>query len=117
MGNTKICLDKTKKWGALMLPEHLQALKKWKKEFYKESPKQLSSWELDDLQQTISLAVKQQQVIKLTIWENDRYIQQEGIIQYINSYERELTFCTLSQIKKIKIDYIYEAHTDGINEN
>lgn len=107
----------TKKWGALMLPEHLQALKKWKKDFYKESPKQLSSWELDDLQQTITLAFKQQQVIKITTWEIDGYIQQEGLIQYMNPYEKEITFCTLSQIKKIKIDYIYEANVDCFNGN
>lgn len=106
-----------KKWNALMLPEHFQALKKWKKEFYKENPKHLSDWELEDLQQTISLAVKRQQVIRLTIWENDRYIQQEGIIKYINIHEREIAFCTISQIKKIKIDYIYEANIDCIDEN
>lgn len=103
--------------GAFMLPEHLQALKKWKKEFYKETPKQLSSWELDDLQETISLAAQQQQVIGLTIWENDRYIQKEGIIQYMNPFEREIIFSKLSQNKKIKIDYIYKAQTEDFYEN
>lgn len=64
----------TKKWGALMLPEHLQLLKEWKSSVNAESPRKLSEWELEEIQINISRAASDEVLVKLTIWEEKNIV-------------------------------------------
>jgi len=102
----------TIKWGALMLPEHLQKLKEWRKEAYAEAPRSLTDWELDDLQETINQAVNQLQVITLTVWEKTRYVQWTGTIQKLDSDKRELELQTITSLKRLSINDIHAAKLD-----
>lgn len=102
----------TMKWTAMMLPEHVQKIKQWKKEAYSEAPKELTEWELEDLQQTIDLAMTQRKVITLTTWEVTKYGQSTGIIQAMNPHKQELTFETITKVKHIPTQTIHAARLE-----
>ncbi|MGN4125037.1 hypothetical protein ACMGD3_08480 [Lysinibacillus sphaericus] len=38
----------TIKWTTMLLPEHVEKIRKWKQEVYIEAPRSLSDWELED---------------------------------------------------------------------
>lgn len=60
------------KWTAMMLPEHIQALRKLKEENdYIERP-QLTDWELQDLQEELERAYRMETDSVITIWKNGR---------------------------------------------
>lgn len=41
------------KWTSMMLPEHLVEIKKWKKEQHFDKKRELTEWELEEIEQTI----------------------------------------------------------------
>lgn len=102
----------TIKWTAMMLPEHVQKIREWKKEAYAEAPKELTEWELEDLQQTIDQAIAQNKIITLTVWESIKYVQWTGTIQALNPNKQELTLETITKIKHIPINRIHSARLD-----
>ncbi|UXJ71294.1 YolD-like family protein [Lysinibacillus fusiformis] len=101
------------KWGALMLPEHLQLLKEWKRSANAESPRKLSEWELEEIQVNIARAAADKVLVKLTIWEDRSYKDVRGIIIQISSYKRELVLKTLSNTKILTLDQIYAADIES----
>lgn len=44
------------KWTAMMLPEHLVEIKKWKEEQFYDIKRELTEWELEEIEQTIQRA-------------------------------------------------------------
>ena len=102
----------TIKWTAMMLPEHVQKIREWKQESYAEVSRELTEWELEDLQQTIDQAVTQQKIVTLTVWESIKYVQWTGTIQALNPDKQELTLETITKIKHIPIHTIHAARLD-----
>ncbi|MFG3613337.1 YolD-like family protein [Rummeliibacillus stabekisii] len=103
----------TIKWTAMMLPEHVQKIREWKKEAYVEAPKELTEWELEDLQQVIDQSLAQNKIITLTVWESIKYVQWTGIIQAINPDKQELILETITKVKHIPINTINAARLDN----
>lgn len=101
------------KWGALMVPEHLQLLREWKKSVNAEPPRKLSEWELDEIQENISRAAADKMHIKLTVWEEGNYKEYNGVINKIIPYKRELVLITLSSTKFLSFDQIYSAKIES----
>lgn len=62
-----------KKWSmAMMLPEHVEKIKKWKDaDNYIERP-QFDEWELQGLQGEIELAYKRQSEVSVSVWKAGR---------------------------------------------
>ncbi|WP_134024017.1 YolD-like family protein [Lysinibacillus sp. YR326] len=44
------------KWTAMMLSEHLVEIRKWKEEQFYDKKRELTEWELEEIEQTIQLA-------------------------------------------------------------
>lgn len=97
------------KWTAMMLPEHLELIKKFNESNNKVSPKILSEWELEDLQQTVNQALHYNISITLDVWEMDRYVRRSGIIRSVNDYNHSITFETLFHVKVIYWENIHGA--------
>ncbi|MFJ6265918.1 YolD-like family protein [Lysinibacillus xylanilyticus] len=99
------------KWASMMLPEHLELLREYKQE-RTEQPRELTDWELEELQQTIDQAYNQQIDIKLEVWMDSKTTQWNGIIKSINFNTNELILETLIKTKRIPIQYIQSAQQE-----
>ncbi|MGE7694748.1 YolD-like family protein [Lysinibacillus sp. NPDC094177] len=98
------------KWASMMLPEHLELLREYKQERI-EQPRELTEWELEELQNTIDQAFNQQVDIKLEEWKDYKITQWTGIIKSINT--NELILETLLKTKSIPIQSIQSAQLDA----
>lgn len=71
----------TKKWTAMMLPEHIEELNKWMdKDHYEERP-ELSEWELQAIQVEIEVAFKSKCQTLIKTWKNGKKMTRGGIIK------------------------------------
>lgn len=102
----------TIKWTAMMLPEHVQKIKEWKRETYAEAPRTLSEWELEDLQQIIDQAFNQQKIVTITAWQEAKYVQWTGTITALEMELQQLVLETLTAIKRISFHLIHAARLD-----
>ncbi|MFJ8090325.1 YolD-like family protein [Lysinibacillus sp. NPDC095746] len=97
------------KWASMMLPEHLELLREYKQE-RTEQPRELTEWELEELQKTIDQAFNQQLDINLEVWKDYKITQWTGIIKSMNT--NELILETLLKTKSIPIQSIQSAQLD-----
>lgn len=101
------------KWTSMMLPEHLELLREFKNTDYIVPPKELTEWELDELQQTIDHALNQQLDVKLSVWMDGKVIFFTGIIKSINFSTNELILETLLNTKHIPLQFIQSAQLEA----
>lgn len=74
----------TKKWTAMMLPEHIVALREHAEmEHYIKRP-QLDDWELEAIQMEIEIAFKRQCVAKVTMWRKGKTVMYTGKISVLD---------------------------------
>lgn len=97
----------------MMLPEHLELLREYKKAEHIEPIRELTEWELEELQQTIDQAINQQLDIKLIVWYAGKYTQWHGTIKSINYNTNELIFDTLLNTKRFPLQYIQSAQLEA----
>ena len=80
-----------KKWSMMMmLPEHVEEIKKWQKEDeYTEKPL-LSEYELTLIAEEIERAFKGKSTIKLTYWRDGKLLDDYGVPIKIDTLNKEL---------------------------
>ncbi|MEA0565865.1 YolD-like family protein [Lysinibacillus irui] len=100
----------TIKWAAMMMPEHLDFLKEYKQDVT-DKPRELAEWELEELQQTMDHAYRQQLDVKLVVWTAGKTTQWTGIIKAITT--TELILETLLKTKTIPIQSIKSAQLEA----
>lgn len=99
----------TIKWTSMMLTEHVQLLKQWEQEERFIEKPDLTSWELEDLQQIIEQAARTQQQLELMIWTNGQQYSYLGAIKKLNIERQELHFETLTETKQFSLTSIIVA--------
>lgn len=99
------------KWTAMMLPEHLDLIKTWKEEQFYVKKRELTEWELEEIEQTIQRAFKMRKLIKLTLWNQNKHKLHDeiGKITGIVLYRKELLLDADLSIKRINFDQIQKA--------
>jgi len=97
------------KWTSMMLPEHLVEIKKWKKEQYFDKKRELTEWELEEIEQTIQRAFKMRKLIKLTLWDHNKLHDEIGKITGTDLYRKELLLDAELSIKRIQFEKIQKA--------
>lgn len=97
------------KWTAMMLPEHLVEIKKWKEEQFYDKKRELTEWELEEIEQTIQRAFKLRKLVKLTLWEHNKLHDKVGLITGADTHKKELLLDTKFSIKRISFDLIQKA--------
>jgi len=97
------------KWTAMMLPEHLVQLKEWKREQFYDKKRDLTEWELEEIEQTIQRAFKMRKLIKLTLWDHNKLYDAIGEITGTDLYKKELLLDADLSIKRINFDQIQKA--------
>lgn len=97
------------KWTAMMLPEHLDEIRKWKQEQYHDKKRELTEWELEEIEQTIQRAFKLSKLVRLTLWDNHKLHDEVGKVTGADTYKKELLLETDLSIKRITFDQIQNA--------
>ena len=78
----------TKKWTAMMLPEHIVALRNWMdKDHYEERP-ELSDWELQSIQEEIEVAYKRKCQTLIKTWKDGKIMTRGAIVEVIDVRSR-----------------------------
>ncbi|MGE8004061.1 YolD-like family protein [Lysinibacillus sp. NPDC093216] len=97
------------KWTAMMLPEHLVEIKKWKEEQFHEKKRDLTEWELEEIEQTIQRASKLRKLITLTLWQNHNLRDETGLVTGMDPYKKELLLDADISVKRIAFSDIQDA--------
>lgn len=97
------------KWTSLMLSEHLVQLKEWKKEQYYDKKRDLTDWEIEEIEQTIQRAFKLSKLVRLTLWDNCKLHDEIGKVTGTDAYKKQLLLETNLSIKRISFDLILKA--------
>lgn len=97
------------KWTAMMLPEHLVEIKKWKQEQFYEKKRELTEWEIEEIEQTIQRAFKMRQIVKLTLWDNNNLHDKTGLVTGMDPIKKEMLLDTELSIKCIAFSDIQDA--------
>ncbi|WP_342556997.1 YolD-like family protein [Lysinibacillus sp. FSL P4-0201] len=97
------------KWTAMMLPEHLVEIKKWKEEQFYDKKRELTEWELEEIEQTIQRAYKMQKLVRLTLWDQNKLHDEVGTVTGTDVYKKELLLDTDLSVKRITFNQIQKA--------
>ena len=97
------------KWTAMMLPEHLVEIRKWKQEQFHDKKRELTEWELEEIEQTIQRAAAMQKLVQLTLWNNNNLHNKIGSVTGIDPYKKELLLDTDISVKRISFYEIQDA--------
>ena len=104
------------KWTSLILPEHLVEIKKWKQEQFYDKRRELTDWELDEIEQTIQRAFKMKERVKLTLWSNNKFHDIAGIVTGVDVFKKELLLETDAAIKHILFEQLQKATLVNSND-
>jgi len=97
------------KWTAMMLPEHLVEIRKWKEEQFYDKKRELTECELEEIEQTIQRAFKLRKLVTLTLWQNHNLHDKTGLVTGMDPYKKELLLDADISVKRIAFNDIQEA--------
>lgn len=106
----------SKKWTAMMLPEHLVEIREWKKEQFYDKKRELTDWELEEIEQTIQRAFKSQKLITLTLWSHHNLQDKTGLVTGMDPIKKELLLDTDISIKRLAFNEIQDAKLVDIDD-
>ncbi|MFF2752801.1 YolD-like family protein [Psychrobacillus sp. NPDC058041] len=78
----------TKKWTAMMLPEHVSLIRKYNEEQKKNPRPQLDEWDRDIIQENIQIAMSRNVEVEIKTWKNGAFICSVGKITWIDLKRR-----------------------------
>lgn len=96
----------------MMLPEHVERLRKWDEALTADYKKELSEWELDALQETIQQAYQLKKLITFTLFNTNRIFKRSGYIQMMDTERRQLLLELDGAIHRIDFTAIQAADLD-----
>lgn len=99
----------SKKWVAMMLPEHVALLREYSKEIKREPKPDLDEWDLHAIEETIQIAIKRKSDVLLKVWRNGVIDQFGGTIESIDLNHRTLELDNPFGIKEYKLDDIVDV--------
>lgn len=80
----------SKKWVAMMLPEHVKMLREYSEEIKKEPRPDLNEFDYEAIQEQIAIAMKRNVEIKIKRWKEGEFIYNRGTIQWIDLRKRTI---------------------------
>ena len=104
------------KWTSMMLPEHLVEIKKWKEEQFHDKKRELTEWELEEIEQSIQRAFKSKKLITLMLWSNNYLHDKIGLVTGMDPYKKELLLDTDISVKRISFNDIQNAKMVGTDD-
>ncbi|ACA40712.1 YolD-like family protein [Lysinibacillus sphaericus] len=97
------------KWTVMMLPEHLDLIRVLRQEQFYDKKRELTEWELEEIEHTIQYAFKMQKLITLMLWNDNNLRDETGLVTGTDTVKKELLIDTDVAIKRIAFDKIQDA--------
>ncbi|AVK85250.1 YolD-like family protein [Lysinibacillus sp. B2A1] len=97
------------KWTAMMLSEHLVEIKKWKQEQFYDKKRDLTEWEIEEIELTIQRSLKLRKLVTLTLWDNNKLHDKTGLVTGMDPIKKEMLLDTDLAIKHIAFNDIQAA--------
>lgn len=98
----------SKKWVAMMLPEHVKLIRQYNEESQKVQKPELCDWELDIIQESIQIAMKRNVDVHMKIWKDGVFFHHYGKITWVDvnkkTIEMEDTFQAISLMLNEVVD-------------
>lgn len=80
----------SKKWVAMMLPEHVKMLRDYNEEIKKVPRPDLNEFDYEAIQEQIEHAMKRNVEIQVKRWKNGEFLYNQGTIQWIDLTKRTI---------------------------
>ncbi|MEQ6355175.1 YolD-like family protein [Lysinibacillus sp. M3] len=106
----------SQKWTSLMLPEHLVKIKEWKQEQFHDKKRELTEWEMEEIEQIVQRAYKLHEEVKITLWRDNKLYDVVGMITAIDSFNKDLLLDIDISIKRITFNQIQKASMVNIDD-
>lgn len=98
----------TKKWTAMMLPEHIELLKKmWEEDDYKENPI-LDEQQIDEMELKLQCALHNNLTVEIKYYDKPHYCMARGKLKVINTRTGLLRLGE----KEIAIENVIDVYID-----
>lgn len=99
----------SKKWVAMMLPEHVKMLREYGEEIKKEPRPDLNEFDYEIIEEQIVLAMKRNVEIKVKRWKEGEFIYNRGTIQWIDLRKRTIELEDSFRSFELPIDEIIDV--------
>lgn len=99
----------SKKWVAMMLPEHVRMLREYSEEIKKEPRPDLNEFDYEAIHDEIALAMKRNVEIKIKRWKEGEFIYNRGTIQWIDLRKRTIELEDPFRSFELSIDEIVDV--------
>lgn len=99
----------SKKWVAMMLPEHVKMLRDYHEEIKKVPFPDLNEFDYEAIQEQIELAMKRNVDIKIKRWKDGEFLYHRGTIQWIDLTRRIIELEDPFQFFEVKLDEIVDV--------
>lgn len=96
----------SKKWVAMMLPEHVSLLREYGQEIKREPKPDLDEWDYDEIQHTLDMAIKSKADTKVKLWRDGAFIYNRGTIESVNLIKRTIELEDSFTLMSLNLDEI-----------
>lgn len=80
----------TIKWTAMMLPEHVEMIKEFAKDYYKQPKPELDEQQIQEYERIISEAIRLNQSVGIEYWKDGFFQTAEGKIDHVDLITKQL---------------------------
>lgn len=99
----------SKKWVAMMLPEHVKMIRDYNEEVKKAPRPDLNVFDYEAIQEQIELAMKRNVEIHIKRWKNGEFLYNDGTIQWIDLNKRTIELEDSSRSYVFPLDDIVDV--------
>ena len=99
----------SKKWVAMMLPEHVKLLREYNVELKLEDRPDLNEWDLEAIHECLNLAMLCRADTKIKMWRDGQFIYNRGTIESIDLTRRTLELDTPFSLINLNLDEIVDV--------
>jgi hypothetical protein len=99
----------SKKWVAMMLPEHVKLLREYIEDQKKAPRPDLDEWDLDIIQENIQLAMKRNVEVEIKTWRNGAFYIHLGKVTWVDINRRKIEMEDILTSFTLQLDEIVDV--------
>ncbi|ALC84819.1 MULTISPECIES: YolD-like family protein [Bacillaceae] len=98
----------SKKWVAMMLPEHLKLIRQYNDDSKKIPKPELNEWDLEAIQESIELAMKRNVEVKIKLWKDGGFTIYVGKLIWVDLNRRLIEMEDTFKSFSLRLDEIVD---------
>lgn len=100
----------TKKWTAMMLPEHVKMLKELNVDYEQVKKPQLDEQGIEEINTTLHIAIEYNLPVIFAIWIDGFFKEVQGAVHYIDQQHKQVHVVDIAgNVHKIEFDTVTEV--------